>query len=127
MVVLSGCSGNESEAVGPPVTVCSTLDAAVVQATFTEFTSLTHHPVEPTYDVAATGPNDSPSALQAKAGCDVFWTDQVLQLVKLDRQGRLESYSPSEAANFPPMYRSPNRTWHCMSARANPAGQHQAA
>lgn len=50
--------------------------------------------------------------------CDVFWNNEILNTLKLEKRGLLAAYKPTGADNFPSMYRSPEHLWHGFAARA---------
>ena len=50
--------------------------------------------------------------------CDVFWDNEILHTIRLERMGLLEEYHSPADANFPEMYRSPTGAWHGFAARA---------
>ena len=50
--------------------------------------------------------------------CDLFWNNEILNTLRLDRAGLLESYEPPIAREYPAADRSPNGTWYGFAARA---------
>jgi iron(III) transport system substrate-binding protein len=49
---------------------------------------------------------------------DVFWNNEILNTLRLEKRGLLQSYSPETARNYPAMYRAANRACHAFAARA---------
>jgi iron(III) transport system substrate-binding protein len=50
--------------------------------------------------------------------CDVYWNNEILATIRLQRQGLLERYASPEAAPFPAEFKSRDHTWHAFAARA---------
>jgi iron(III) transport system substrate-binding protein len=50
--------------------------------------------------------------------CDLFWNNEILQTLLLERQGLLRPVSLAAADNFDSKYRSPSGTWYGFAARA---------
>ena len=58
--------------------------------------------------------------------CDVFWNDEILNTLRLEKKGLLAAYEPAVADNYPPMYRSPQGLWHGFAAPCpRPDREHQ--
>lgn len=57
-------------------------------------------------------------AERARPRCDLFWNNEIVNTLRLDRAGLLRSYQPSNASAFPAKFRSPTATWHGFAARA---------
>ncbi len=49
---------------------------------------------------------------------DVFWNNEILHTLRLERMGLLEVYLSPEAKNFPDQFVSTSKTWHGLAARA---------
>ena len=54
----------------------------------------------------------------ARPRCDVFWNNEILNTLRLERQGLLRPYQSPAAASYPPALRSPTGLWHGFAARA---------
>lgn len=50
--------------------------------------------------------------------CDVFWNNEVVQMVLLAEQGILEPYDSPSAADIPDQFRDPSHLWTGFAARA---------
>jgi len=50
--------------------------------------------------------------------CDVFWNNEIINMVRLQNQGLLESYPTSAAKPFPAWAKGPGDTWYAFAARA---------
>lgn len=50
--------------------------------------------------------------------CDLFWNNEVLHTIRLDKEGLLERVDLPEAADYPAQYKSSDGTWVGFAARA---------
>lgn len=50
--------------------------------------------------------------------CDLFWNNEILHTLRLEKQGLLDVYESPAAKDFPAAYRSPTGHWHGFAARA---------
>lgn len=50
--------------------------------------------------------------------CDVFWNNEILSTLRLDKQGLLEPYDSPSAAPYPDWAKSKTHTWHAFATRA---------
>jgi iron(III) transport system substrate-binding protein len=50
--------------------------------------------------------------------CDVFWNNEILSTIRLQRQGMLEPYASPSAAPYPAWCHGPKDTWHAFAERA---------
>jgi iron(III) transport system substrate-binding protein len=50
--------------------------------------------------------------------CDVFWNNEILSTIRLQKQGLLERYDSPQAAAFPDWARAGDRTWTAFAQRA---------
>jgi len=97
------------------------LDREFSQPVLDDFTEKTGIRVLPKYDIESTKTVGLTAAILAEASrprCDVFWNNEILNTLRLEQKGLLETYSSAAAASFPEMYRSPTGTWHGFAARA---------
>jgi iron(III) transport system substrate-binding protein len=77
--------------------------------------------VLPKFDVESTKTVGLAQAIIAEANrprCDVFWNNEILHTLRLEEKGLLETYRSPVAESYPPMYRSPEGTWHGFAGRA---------
>jgi iron(III) transport system substrate-binding protein len=49
--------------------------------------------------------------------CDVFWNNEILSTIRLQRQGLLGPYASPSAKPYPASCRGPDDTWHAFAAR----------
>lgn len=117
LFVLSGCwSAGKDEVV-----VATALDAEFSQPILDDFNQETGLTALPRFDTEATKTVGLTNAIIAEADrprTDVFWNNEILNTLRLERKGLLQSYTPPLADEYPEMYRSPDGTWHGFAARA---------
>ena len=103
------------------VVVYSALDRDFSQPIFDRFTAETGIVVRAKYDVESTKTVGLTNALLAEGDpprCDLFWNNEILNTLRLRRHGRLDTYHPPAAEDYPPAYRSADGSWHGFAARA---------
>jgi iron(III) transport system substrate-binding protein len=49
--------------------------------------------------------------------CDVFWNNEILSTIRLQRQGLLEPYDSPAAKPYPDSAKAADHTWHAFAAR----------
>lgn len=116
-LVASGCWSPSAH----EVVVYTALDAEFSEPVLRRFSEETGIPAVPKFDTEATKTVGLAQAILAERDrprCDVFWNNEILNTLRLEREGLLESYRPAEAEAFPAQYRSPRGTWHGFAARA---------
>ena len=114
---LVGCG----EKAPPEVVVYTALDREFSEPIFRDFTKATGIVVSSKFDTESTktvhlattiiGESKSPR-------CDVCWNNEILNTLRLERQGLLQPYKSPAATAFPPGTQSPTGMWHGFAARA---------
>ncbi|MCL2700853.1 MAG: extracellular solute-binding protein [Phycisphaerae bacterium] len=56
-------------------------------------------------------------AEKAKPACDVFWSNEVVYMIQLQRQGLLAPLESPVVANWPEQFRGPEGQWHGFALR----------
>src|SRR5262249_50446446 len=77
--------------------------------------------VAPHYDTEATKSVALYQELAQEAKrprCDVFWNNEILSTIRLQRQGLLEPYASPSAKDYPDWTRPADQTWQAFAARA---------
>lgn len=103
------------------VVVYTALDEDFSRPVFEEFTRQTGIEVLGKFDTESTKTVGLTQAILAEAArprCDVFWNNEIVNTLRLERAGLLESYPTPAAAMFPEQYRSASGVWHGFAARA---------
>jgi len=103
------------------VVVYTALDRSFSEPIFELFAERTGIEVRAVYDSESTktvglvnrirGERDRPR-------CDVFWNNEIVNTLRLRREGYLEPCSPRGAKSFPEQYRDAEGHWHGFAARA---------
>ena len=117
-VVLLGCSRS-----GPQVVVYTALDRQFSEPLFAPFVKETGVRVRANYDTEATKTVGLTNRLlvEAQGGrtkCDLFWNNEILNTLRLKKQGLLRPIFPRNAELYPAQYRASDGTWYGFSARA---------
>src|SRR5262249_22074025 len=55
---------------------------------------------------------------QKRPRCDVFWNNEILSTIRLQKQGLLEPYNSPAGGAYPASCRSEDHTWHAFATRA---------
>ena len=114
---LPGCwSRAQSEVI-----VYTALDSEFSAPIFEDFAQETGMEVLPHFDVESTktvGLTEQIIAEQKNPRCDVFWNNEILNTLRLEKLGLLAVYRSPVAESYPEQYRSPKGTWHGFAARA---------
>jgi iron(III) transport system substrate-binding protein len=73
------------------------------------------------YDTEATKTVGLVQAIRAENGrprCDVFWNNEIVNTIRLQREGLLTPYRPAAAAGIPDAFKDPDGYWTGFAARA---------
>lgn len=112
------CAGCER----PPqrLVVYSALDQEFSKPLFDAFTRSTGVEVEARYDVESTKTVGLVQAIIAESErprCDLFWNNEALHTLRLERLGLLRPYASAHAQEYPKRYRSGESLWYGFAAR----------
>jgi iron(III) transport system substrate-binding protein len=117
LLVASGCTN----ATRDELVVYAALDREFSEPILNDFQSRTGVRVLAKYDVESTKTVGLVTALvqeSKRPRCDVFWNNEILHTLRLQKLGLLDVYKLPDAASFPANYQSPRGTWYAMAARA---------
>jgi iron(III) transport system substrate-binding protein len=96
-------------------------DREFAEQVLADFTRATGWQVGPKYDTEA----DKSVSLyvellneSARPRCDVFWNNEIVSTIRLQRRGLLEPYNSTAAAPYPASAKAADHTWHAFAARA---------
>jgi iron(III) transport system substrate-binding protein len=112
-----GCSSSAKNRV---VLFCAQ-DQEFAEASLADFTQQSGLPVAPKFDTEADKSLSLYVELLAdkdRPRCDVFWNNEIINTIRLQRQGMLEPYESPFAAAYPDSCRAVDHTWHAFVARA---------
>jgi iron(III) transport system substrate-binding protein len=117
---VTGCNATSSDQ-RQDVIVYTALDSDFSKPIFTAFEEQTGIRPLPRFDTESTKTVGLATAIineKARPRCDVFWNNEILHSLRLEKQGLLEAYHSPSAQDYPEMYRSPDGYWHGFAARA---------
>ncbi|HZT80616.1 MAG TPA: extracellular solute-binding protein [Gemmataceae bacterium] len=113
-------AGCESSAKSRVTLYCAQ-DKEFAEETLAKFTERTGLKVLPKFDTEA----DKSVSLylelvreKDRPRCDVFWNNEILSTIRLQKQGMLEPYDSPAAKPYPEWAKAKDRTWHAFAARA---------
>jgi len=117
-LLLTGCTGiSESNTV----VVYTALDAEFSAPILEAFSKSTGVEVVAKFDAESTktvGLTQAIMAEERRPRADVFWNNEILNTLRLERAGLLEIYMSPAGRPFPPQWRSSAGAWHGFAARA---------
>lgn len=117
-----GCRDQSNAKSGSPeVVVYTALDRGFSEPILAEFTRRTGIRVLPQFDTESTkslGLTNRIRAEQNRPRCDVFWNNEILNTLQLQREGLLSPISPAAAAGYPAEWKDPDGHWFGFAARA---------
>lgn len=114
------------ERVPPKVVVYTSVDKEVALPIFAAFTKETGIRVKAKFasDLVGGGNRGTEEIVQVllaereKVRCDLFWNDEILHTIALDRAGLLRPHASAAESAFPASSRSPQSTWYAIASRA---------
>lgn len=114
--VFDARSGNE-------VVVYSALDSLFSEPILNDYGETAGVKVRTVFDAESTKTVGLTERLisEAAAGnprCDLFWNNEILNTLRLEREGILDIYVSPTHDTYPSEFRSANDTWHGFAARA---------
>ncbi len=112
----TGCPRSE-----PRVVVYCAQDQEFATVVFDTFRERTGLPVVPKYDTEADKSVSLYRELIAEKDrprCDVFWNNEILSTIRLQKQELLEPYDGPAAKPFPADAKAADHTWHAFATRA---------
>jgi iron(III) transport system substrate-binding protein len=101
--------------------VYTALDREFSEPILLDFEKESSIDVLPKYDVESTktvGLVNEIIQEQTRPRCDVFWNNEILHTLRLEKLGLLAPYELPQAEKFPEAFRSPQGYWYGFAARA---------
>ncbi len=117
LLAAPGCTSGKNDRV---VLYCAQ-DREFAEAVLEEFTKQTKLPVVPRFDSEANkavGLYDDLVREARRPRGDVYWNNEILATIRLQRQGLLAPYASLSAEPYPAAWKAPDHTWHAFAARA---------
>lgn len=115
--VFAGCRKSEP----PSVVVYTALDEEFSRPIFEAFTQATKIEVKKSFDAESTKTVGLANRIFEESKrplCDLFWNNEILNTLRLQRAGLLRPYNSPAATSFPADARSPKNLWFGFAARA---------
>src|SRR5262245_23354993 len=115
--VLAGCWRDSDD----EIIVYTAHDSEFSKPIFDAFTEKTGVKIAAKFDTESTktvGLTEAILAERNRPRCDVFWNNELLNTVRLEREGLLELYRAPAAADFPDWAKASDGAWHGFAARA---------
>jgi iron(III) transport system substrate-binding protein len=103
------------------VVVYTSVDQPQAEPVLKAFEARTGIHVLPVYDVEAVKTVGLANRIIEEKGrpkADVFWNGEILQTLRLDKEGLLEAYQPPTAAGLPASYLPADQHWTAIGGRA---------
>ncbi len=116
VVALVGCTPSE-----PRVVLYCAQDRDFAVPLFDDFYRGSNLRIVPTYDTEknkSVGLYEELLAERNRPRCDVFWNNEILSTIRLQKQGLLEPYDSPSAKPYPSEAKARDHTWHAFAARA---------
>jgi iron(III) transport system substrate-binding protein len=117
LIVQLGCGRAERR----EVVVYTALDREFSEPIFADFTKATGIQVRAKYDTEANKTVGLAHLIlneRARPRCDLFWNNEILNTLRLDRAQLLRGYASRWQEAYPATYRSPQQRWYGFAARA---------
>jgi iron(III) transport system substrate-binding protein len=103
------------------VVVYVALDRQFSEPILDDFTARTGIQVQAVYDTESTKSVGLANRIRAEAArprCDVYWNNEILNTLRLKRDGLLQPCRPANAAGYPVQFRDDAGHWFGFAARA---------
>jgi iron(III) transport system substrate-binding protein len=113
--VLAGCFS------GSDVVAYTALDREFAETLLADFTKQTGIRAEPLFDSESTKTVGLVNRIRAEAGrprCDVFWNNEIVNTLRLKREGLLQPCHPPNAADYDAQWKDADAYWYGFAARA---------
>lgn len=120
MLLLAACLGCTDDKA---LVVYTALDSEFSQPILEQFSQETGLAVRPRFDTESTKTVGLTQAVisEADAGnvrCDLFWNNEILNTLRLQKRGLLDVYLSPSHAPYAKQFRGTDSTWHGFAARA---------
>jgi iron(III) transport system substrate-binding protein len=116
-LLLVGCRGrSENEVV-----VYTALDAEFSEEILASYGQRRQVDVRPVFDVESTKTVGLVTRIiheQDRPRCDLFWNNEILHTLRLQKMGLLETYASPAGGQLPEDYRAADGSWYGFAARA---------
>ncbi|WP_145279706.1 extracellular solute-binding protein [Tautonia plasticadhaerens] len=127
LTLLAGCARDAAEPGAGPgggggrVVVYTALDREFSEPILDRYEQEAGTTVDAKYDVESTKTVGLTNAIIAEAGrprADLFWNNEILNTLRLQREGLLAPFTPEHADAIPDQYKAGDGTWYGFAGRA---------
>jgi iron(III) transport system substrate-binding protein len=118
---LCGCGGWTPGGDADRVVIYTALDREFSEPILREYESEAGVRIDAKYDVESTKTVGLTNAIIAEADrprADLFWNNEILNTLRLQRLGLLDPFTPEHAGEIPEQYKAADGTWYGFAARA---------
>jgi iron(III) transport system substrate-binding protein len=116
ILLFAGCPASQ-----PRVVLYCAQDREFAEESLGEFSKKTNLTVDKKFDTEADKSVSLYNELIADSDrprCDVFWNNEILSTIRLQKKGLLEPYDSPSAKPYPSFCKASDQTWHAFASRA---------
>jgi len=116
LVSPTGCGGGSSR-----VALYCAQDQEFAETSLADFKKRTGVQVDPKFDTEKDKSVSLYTELikeKDRSRCDVFWNNEPLNTIRLQRLGILDAYESPSAKPYPDRWKAPDHTWYAFAGRA---------
>lgn len=116
VLIFTGCIKKQEN----EVVVLSALDREFSEAILDDVGDELNIPIRKKFDFESSktvGLANEIIQNQKRPRADLFWNNEILHTIRLERLGLLEQYVSPQASRFPDSFRSPSNHWYGLAAR----------
>jgi len=117
IALINGCTGGADNEV---VVYCA-LDSEFSQPIIEQYQQETGVAVRPKFDFESTKTVGLAEAIIREGDqprCDLFWNNEILNTLRLEKEGLLTAYQSPAAESYPQEYKDADGHWHGFAGRA---------
>jgi iron(III) transport system substrate-binding protein len=121
VLATTGCGGKSAEEQPARVTLYCALDREFSEAIINDVNAKKQLVIAPHFDTEANKSVGLFNELVREKDvprCDVYWNNEILNTIRLQKLGLLEPYDSPSAKPFPQQFKAADHTWHAFAARA---------
>ena len=115
VLIFTGCIKKQEN----EVVVLSALDREFSEAILDDVGDELNIPIRKKFDFESSktvGLANEIIQNQKRPRADLFWNNEILHTIRLERLGLLEQYVSPQASRFPDSFRSPSNHWYGLAA-----------
>jgi iron(III) transport system substrate-binding protein len=120
LAIVVCCAGTLRGMAADTVVVYSALDREFAEPVLKAYREQGGVRVLPKFDVESTKTVGLTNLIMAEANrprCDVFWNNEILNILRLKEKGLLAPFQPGHAGELPETFKAKDGTWYGFAAR----------